>query len=70
MEKEIYLTESPYYSEINETNTPCKDKGISSMMQLRPQSSKLSSQKLAERFPPENYYDDKKVKPGISIYKV
>lgn len=36
MEKEIYLTESPYYSEVNETNTPCKDKVIGSMLQIRP----------------------------------
>jgi hypothetical protein len=36
MEKEIYLTESPYYSELNETNPFAKDKKLDSMKHLRP----------------------------------
>ena len=25
---------------------------------------------MLEQFPLENYYDDKKIKPGLSLYKV
>jgi hypothetical protein len=70
MEKEIYLTEALYASDINETAIPLKEKAVISPFQSRPESAKVPSKKINNNFLPESYYDDKRVKPGISLYKV
>jgi hypothetical protein len=70
MEKEIYLTEALYSTEINDTAAPPKEKAMLSPFQSRPESAKMPGKKINNNFLPESYYDDKKVKPGISLYKV
>jgi hypothetical protein len=70
MEKEIYLTEAIFSSDLNETAALLKEKAVISPFQSRPESAKLPSKKINNNFLPESYYDDKKVKPGISLYRV
>lgn len=66
MEKEIYLTETPYCPDLNDT----RDKILAgTAFPARPESAK-PPRRLLDRFLPESYYDDKKIKPGISFYKV
>jgi len=50
MEKEIYITETPYYSEINETSAPAKEKITPSGFQSRIEG-KANGKKIIERFP-------------------
>lgn len=70
MEKEIYLTEALYATDLNETTAQLREKPSVTPFQSRPESAKLPSKKINNNFLPESYYDDKKVKPGISLYRV
>lgn len=69
MEKEIYLTEAVYSTDANDY-APIKEKSQQTPFQSRPQTAKVNSKKMSNKFMPESYYDDKKVKPGITLYKV
>ena len=70
MEKEIYLTEAVYSTDANDYTPPIKERNLQTPFQSRPQTAKVNSKKMSNKFMPESYYDDKKVKPGIALYKV
>lgn len=46
MEKEIYLTEAPYYAQNNQIGPACKEKIVPMSFQSRPNSAKLPNKKL------------------------
>lgn len=52
MEKEIYLTEALYASDLNETTAPPKEKPVITPFQSRPESAKLPSKKINNNFLP------------------
>ena len=68
MEKDIYLTEAPFYSEIENRQTQQERIGPS-MIRQRPQTAVSRAPKTTSNFPPESYYDEKVVKPGVWLYR-
>lgn len=52
MEKEIYLTEALYSTDINETAFQQKDKALISPFQSRPESAKIPNKKMKNNFLP------------------
>jgi hypothetical protein len=70
MEKDLYLTEAPLNESADTTILPQKErvnipKSLSNPNDRRNQIGK----KILGNFLLESYYDDKKVKPGINLFK-
>ncbi len=69
MEKEIYITETPYHClEPNEVNI-VREKSTP-ILNLPRSDPKPHPRRFLDHLPHENYYDDKQLKPGITFFKV
>ncbi len=52
MEKEIYLTEAVYSTDANDYAPPVKEKNLQTPFQSRPQTAKVNSKKMSNKFMP------------------